>query len=58
METEKLLTRREAAELLRLTAWTIRRYEKQGRLHPVRLSQNAVRIRESEILAMIAAGSK
>lgn len=55
---ERLLSRAEAAALLGLTAWTIRRYEKQGRLHPVRLSVNTVRIRQSEVEAMIEAGSK
>jgi predicted site-specific integrase-resolvase len=55
--SEKLLSRVEAADLIGVSPWTIKRWEKLGRLHPVRLSALTVRIRESEILALIAAGS-
>lgn len=58
MENEKLLSRAEAAALLGLTHWSIRRYEQLGKLHPIRLSCNTVRIRQSEIEALIAAGSQ
>lgn len=53
---DQLLSRAEAAALLGLSPWTIRRYEHQGKLHPIRLSSTAVRIRRSEIQALIEAG--
>lgn len=50
-----LLTRREVAELLRVTPRTIHTYERAGKLKPVRLSGRAVRYRRSEVEAFIGA---
>jgi predicted site-specific integrase-resolvase len=58
METEKLLSRVEAADLIGVSPWTIKRWERLGRLHPVKLSPLTVRIKQSEILALIEAGSQ
>jgi excisionase family DNA binding protein len=58
MESEKLLSRAEAAALLGLSPWTIRRYEKQGKLHSIKLSPITVRIRQSEVEALIEKGAQ
>jgi predicted DNA-binding transcriptional regulator AlpA len=58
MENEKLLSRVEAAELLRLSVFTIRRYEKAERLRSIKLSQNCVRYRQSEVLQLIESAAK
>jgi excisionase family DNA binding protein len=57
MENEKVLSRAEAADLIGVSPWTIRRWEKLGKLHSIKLSPITVRIKRSEILALIEAGS-
>jgi predicted site-specific integrase-resolvase len=56
--SEKLLSRVVVAGLLEVSVYTVRRYERQGKLHAVRLSANCVRYRESEVAALIESATK
>lgn len=49
-----LLTKREAADRLRVSLRTIDRYLADGTLTPVRLSSRATRIMSSDIQALIS----
>lgn len=48
-----LLTRREVAEVLKVSTRTIQRMELRGRITPVYLSSKAVRYRRSDIIELI-----
>jgi excisionase family DNA binding protein len=54
-QLEKLLSRSSAAELLSVSTETIKKLEGQGKLHPIRLSRNTVRLKYSELLSLIEA---
>jgi excisionase family DNA binding protein len=50
----ELLTRNEAAKIFQVSVDTIKKWEKRGTLHPVRIPlSNTVRLRRSEITALI-----
>jgi excisionase family DNA binding protein len=51
--TEKLLSREEVAELFGLTISTIRRWERAGKLHPLRLGPITVRFRPEDVEAFL-----
>jgi excisionase family DNA binding protein len=52
-----LLTRREAAERLRISLSTLERWERTGRLTPTRLSPGVVRYRRADIERLIEEGA-
>lgn len=56
--TENLVTRQELAEQFKVTVPTIRRWEKQGKLLPVRLSAGVVRYRLSQVEQFLAEAGK
>ena len=56
-QTEMLLTRREAAERLRISLSTLERWERTGRLTPTRLSPGVVRYRRADIERLIEEGA-
>jgi predicted DNA-binding transcriptional regulator AlpA len=53
---QKLLTKKQAAELLGVCPETVKRYANRGMLHPIRLSQRMVRYGEDEVLALLHVG--
>jgi len=53
---QKMLTIKQAAELLGVCEMTVKRFVKRGMLHPIRLSQRMVRYREDEILELLSGG--
>jgi excisionase family DNA binding protein len=57
-ENEELLTRREAAALLKLSVKTIKRWGKTGKLKDIRLGPITVRVRRSELEALLKAGER
>ena len=48
-----ILTKREAADFLRVSLKTLERWEHDGKLVPIRLSPGAVRYRRSDIERLI-----
>lgn len=54
---ERLLTRKEVAEILGFSAETVRRMTRDGRLEQVPLGRRAIRYREGSVLRMIAAAN-
>jgi excisionase family DNA binding protein len=56
--TEKLVTRQELAEQFKVTVPTIRRWQKQGKLLPVRLGAGTVRYRASQVEQFLAEAGK
>lgn len=50
-----LLTRAEVAELLQISKATVRRYEKDCKLRPVRLSPRVVRFMKEDIEKLVNA---
>ena len=48
-----LISRRQAAEILGVTPKTIRRYEKSGRLTPIRLNNRVTRYRKEQLDELI-----
>lgn len=55
--TTDLLTRREAADLLRVTIRTLERWEDTGRLAPIRLSPGVIRYKRLDIERLIEEGA-
>jgi len=55
-QTEKFLTRRELAERWRCSGETCKRRQRDGKLHPVYLSQRKLLYRLSEVLALETSG--
>jgi excisionase family DNA binding protein len=55
---DQLLTRREAAALLKLSIKTLKRWSKSGKLRDIRIGPNTVRVRRSEIEALLKAGER
>lgn len=53
MTEEKLYTKREVAELLRVDLQTVNRYIKQGKIRVVKLSRLTHRIKASEIAYLL-----
>jgi predicted site-specific integrase-resolvase len=58
MTTEKLLTRPELAELFSVSIATIHRWERAGKLKPVRLSANVVRYLPAQVQQLLAEAEK
>ena len=58
MTDERLLTREEVAELFTCSIPTLHRFEKQGKLHPVRLSGQLVRYKASDVAAFLEKASQ
>jgi predicted site-specific integrase-resolvase len=52
--TSELATRKELAERFKVSITTIRRWQKQGKLLPVRLSAGVVRYRVSQVEQFLA----
>ena len=52
-----LATRREACDLLKISMSTLERWERQGKLTPVRLSPGVVRYRRSDLERLIGEGA-
>ena len=52
-----LLTRREACDLLRISLSTLERWERNGRLIPVRLSPGVVRYKRTDIQRLLEEGA-
>lgn len=50
---EEMVTRQEAATLLKSSVSTVKRREKEGRLTPFRDGHQIVRYRRSEVLALL-----
>jgi len=53
----RTLTRKEAAEALRVHPDTIRRYGHTGKLSPIRISPQVVRYSEEQVLNLLSAGA-
>lgn len=47
--TDKLLTREQVAEIFVCTIPTIRRWEKAGKLHPLKLGATTIRFRPEDV---------
>ena len=56
--TEQLVTRKELAAAFACTVATIRRWEKQGKLKPVRLGAGTVRYKRAGVAAFLADAEK
>ena len=54
--TNTLLKRREVADMLRVSTRTVRAYEIQGALHPVRINARAVRYKMADVQKLIDGG--
>jgi hypothetical protein len=54
----ELLTRREAAELLRVNPRTLLRYEQQGLLTPIRLNSRVTRYQQKDLEQFLARASR
>jgi excisionase family DNA binding protein len=54
---EVLITRQEAAHLLRISIRTLERWEQTGRLTPTRLSPGVVRYRKTDVERLIEEGA-
>jgi predicted site-specific integrase-resolvase len=52
-EKERLIKPAEVSLLLAVSRRTLRRYEANGRLHPVKLNQRATRYRLTEVLRLM-----
>jgi excisionase family DNA binding protein len=52
-----ILTKREAADLLRISIRTLERWERMGKISPTRLSPGTVRYRKSDIERLIEEGA-
>lgn len=48
-----LLKRREVADMLRVSTRTVRAYEIQGALHPVRINARAIRYKMADVQKLI-----
>ena len=48
-----LMTREEVAEALKVSTWTVRRYEQRGVLPRVELSEHAIRYRHEDVDKLI-----
>jgi len=56
-QPETLRTRKEAASLLRVSLSTLERWERSGRLAPVRLSPGTIRYRRDDIDQLLEASA-
>ncbi len=56
--TEKFVTRKELADAFTCTVATIRRWEKLGRLKPVRLGASTVRYARTDVEKFLANAKK
>lgn len=54
---QKMLTRKEVAEILGVHPETIKRYGKRGLLHPIRITSRMVRYEEAEVLELLNSSS-
>jgi len=54
---QKMLTRKEVASMLGCHTETIKRYGRNGLLHPVRFTARAVRYSEAEVLDFMRRGA-
>lgn len=54
--TEQLLTRTDLAKLFHCSRSTILRFEKQGKLHPVRLGEHTLRYRREDVEQFLTPG--
>jgi hypothetical protein len=52
-ERIELLTRREAGKILNLHPLSLKRYDKAGILHPIRLTSKTVRYSRGEVLGLL-----
>ena len=50
---QKMLTRKDVAQILRVHTGSVKRYDKNGLLHPVRITSRLVRYEEDEVLALL-----
>jgi len=50
---QKMLTKKQASELLGVCPETVKRYANRGMLHPIRLSQRMVRYGEDDVMALL-----
>jgi len=48
-----LLTRKEVAAILKIHPGSVKRYDRAGTLHPVRINARTVRYLESEVLGLL-----
>ena len=51
---QKLLTRKEVAQMLGVHLETVKRYGRQGLLHPIRVTSRMVRYEEEDVLALLS----
>jgi excisionase family DNA binding protein len=54
----EFLTRRDVAQLFQISLPTVMRWQKSGRLHPLKLGQGSVRHKRSDVEAFIAGAVK
>lgn len=52
-ETPETLTRRQAGKILNLHPLSLKRYDKAGILHPIRLTSRTVRYNRDEVLGLL-----
>lgn len=57
-QDQTLLTRREACDLLKISLSTLERWERDGRLVPLRMSPAVIRYRRSDITRLIEDGTR
>lgn len=50
---QKMLTRKEVATILGVHPGSVKRYDKNGLLHPIRITNRLVRYDENEVLALL-----
>lgn len=50
---QKMLTKKQVAEMLGVCEMSVRRYALRGLLHPIRLSERMVRYGEDELLELL-----
>ncbi len=48
-----LLTRKEVAAILKIHSGSVKRYDRAGTLHPVRINARTIRYLESEVLGLL-----
>ncbi len=52
-ETPATLTRKQAGKILNLHPLSLKRYDKAGKLHPIRLTARTVRYDRREVLSLL-----
>ncbi len=50
---QKTLTRKDVAQILAVHPETVKRYGRQGLLHPIRVTSRMVRYEEDDVLALL-----